>query len=311
MRATSLGLLLGVAVLVVPTGAHATIQNAGSLEGFYTSDDGYNHAIIAKTDGTVNEAYWSTGGSTLGTSVLHSFTAGSVKSVAGYFTSGDGYRHAIVALNSGNVYEIYYKPSVGINIDLLATFSTVTIADIAACVHGSDGSQNVYVLTTGGYVYDVRWISGQGINVTNIGYTGNFSRVACYDNQTGSHVISAGNSTSNSFSDIYWTTWGTFNSTTLSGTTNGPTGLGAFPLLTSGYPWGHNIVYGTGAALKQYVLGTASTIWTFAQTISAVGGFSQPLSSGAQHVLTYTSNGSLYDMYDPSGTWTADYLGSF
>src|SRR5690348_11746223 len=74
---------------VVPTAA---------LAGYYTDNDNFQHAIVATTDGNINEVFFNpqTG---IHQDVLANFA--NVIGLAGYYTPNDGYQHAIVATRDG------------------------------------------------------------------------------------------------------------------------------------------------------------------------------------------------------------------
>ncbi|HEY5948748.1 MAG TPA: hypothetical protein VIV40_24825 [Kofleriaceae bacterium] len=101
--------------------AHATpIAGPRSIGSFFSSDDGASHAIIAKTNGDVVEAYWWDNGG-LGSSAIAHFD--NIAAVSGFYSSWDAYRHAIVALHNGQVWDVRFNPCCGIVPTLLVDLS--------------------------------------------------------------------------------------------------------------------------------------------------------------------------------------------
>jgi hypothetical protein len=114
-----LSLAAVTAVSVAP--AHASpIAGPRSVGSFFTSDDGASHAIIAKTNGDVLEAYWwdNTG---VSSSVIAHFD--NIAAVSGFWSSWDGFRHAIVGLHNGQLWDVRFNPCCGITPTLLTTLT--------------------------------------------------------------------------------------------------------------------------------------------------------------------------------------------
>jgi hypothetical protein len=126
----------------------AILQRPRAVSAFYTPDDGYMHAIVAQTDGSIREVYFLEG-SFVSSSVIATFSG--VMGVTAYYTPVDGYRHAIVALANGQIWEVYYQPKFGISQDLLTTLDPNVFGtpySVAGWVT-PDATQNIVVGTSG------------------------------------------------------------------------------------------------------------------------------------------------------------------
>lgn len=101
--------------------AHATpIGGPRSVGSFHSADDGASHAIIAKSNGDVVEAFWwdHTG---VGSSTIAHFD--NIAAVSGFWASWDGWRHAIVGLRNGQIWDVKFHPCCGIFPTLLTNLS--------------------------------------------------------------------------------------------------------------------------------------------------------------------------------------------
>ena len=58
-----------------------------AVAGYFSTDDQYQHVIVATTNGKLREIYWKSGGAGAGQDDLPvQFSAGTIVAVAGYFT---------------------------------------------------------------------------------------------------------------------------------------------------------------------------------------------------------------------------------
>src|SRR5690348_15483071 len=86
--------------------ARATVHSGRqSVAGFYSNDDGDDHAIVLLSNGDIREIFYVDG----------SFHSGSVLinipdavAIAGFYTDYDQNRHVIVGRSNGVVEEVYY-----------------------------------------------------------------------------------------------------------------------------------------------------------------------------------------------------------
>jgi photosystem II stability/assembly factor-like uncharacterized protein len=85
-----------------------------ALAGYYTPGDGFEHAIVATSDGKVSEVFFGNPKypGEKGQDVLARFDPSSIVSVAGY-TTGDGFQHVLVLTTDGVVSELRWRPDVG------------------------------------------------------------------------------------------------------------------------------------------------------------------------------------------------------
>ena len=169
-----------------------------AVAGYFSTDDQYQHVIIATTNGKLREIYWKSGGAGAGQDDLPvQFSAGTIVAVAGYFRTDDQYQHVIVATTNGKLREIYWK-SGGAGAgqdDLPVQFSAGTIVAVAGYFRTDDLRNHVIVGTSDGKVHDIWWKSGQlGIEgeyvLTEFG-AGTIVAVAAYhaENEKRHHVI--------------------------------------------------------------------------------------------------------------------------
>src|SRR5947208_3007005 len=121
-------IIASFSLLFLGTVLTAQAQSLGTVDGFFSADDNYRHAIVATTDGNVHEIFYNpaTG---LGETVLFHYDAGIVD-VAGFFSPDDNYRHAIAATTDGNVHEIFYNPATGLGETVLFHYDA-GIVDVA------------------------------------------------------------------------------------------------------------------------------------------------------------------------------------
>ncbi len=171
--------LAGVAAsLWSPDAAAAILQRPRAVSAFYTPDDGYMHAIVAQTDGSIREVYFLEG-AFVSSSVIASFSG--VVGVTAYYTPVDGFRHAVVALANGQIWEVYYQPKYGITSGISSRRSTPRSSAPSSPVAGwvtPDTTQNLAVATSGGskngifhFTYFTHPITLEGSQLGAIGET--------------------------------------------------------------------------------------------------------------------------------------------
>jgi hypothetical protein len=135
-----------------------------AVAGFYDPGDGFQHALVATTDGHLHEVKFANpahpGILVDAQGPVASFAAGSVVSLAGYYgPPGDGFEHALVATRDGRVSEVFFgnpKFPGGKGQDVLARFDPSRIVAVGGYATG-DGFQHVLVLTTDGMLSELRW----------------------------------------------------------------------------------------------------------------------------------------------------------
>jgi hypothetical protein len=147
----------------------AQFNGIASLCGFFTSDDNFQHVIVATRDGRLNELYFIQPDIKSVTSrflLQLSTTLGPGIGMAGFFSSdGDNLRHATVGskeVNTDNIlHEIVWKAHVNPSARNLTTqFTLRDVAGIAGFFDLCDHSRDVIVALKGGDVYDVRYSGG-------------------------------------------------------------------------------------------------------------------------------------------------------
>jgi hypothetical protein len=126
----------------------ATVANPGglaALDGFFTADDQFRHAILGLGDGSLVEVFFNPAKG-LGQALLGNF--GGIVDVAGFYTPDDGYRHAIVAQQDGSITELFYHPQFGQGQAALGAVAGVRA--IAGFYSDDDGYRHVIAADQGG-----------------------------------------------------------------------------------------------------------------------------------------------------------------
>jgi hypothetical protein len=119
MSMSRICLSLAAVAVTASTASAALISGPRSVGSFFTSDDGASHAIIARTNGDVLEAFWFEG-TGVSSSVIAHFD--NIAAVSGFW-AGDGFRHAVVALHSGLIWDVRYHPCCGIFLQNIANLA--------------------------------------------------------------------------------------------------------------------------------------------------------------------------------------------
>jgi hypothetical protein len=300
-------LTFGLCVLHnIGTAGATIIPSKSALDSFYTPDDGYFHAIVAQTSGSVHELYWAGNQPTSHSDdVLDTFSAGTVVAIAGYYTAFDENRHAIVGLSNGQVWEIYYNPSWGLSSDLLFTSNEGAINALAGFV-SSDDVEHVVWTTTSGFVGDFRfgpyWTGSHGPDSTQtLGYlgAGNIADVAAYQNYDGYYhaLVSTYNTPYDGIQEIFYTYSNVYTDVLYAQTTShGASSIAAAE--TPNFPSGYNssiVGYGFSGALnfEEYgpdaLMGRSNDVISDALTLtgtSSVGIITKPGVTGRWGVVS-------------------------
>jgi hypothetical protein len=321
--------MIAAAVLAAPGTALASYgAGHGSVAAFYTPDDGYDHAIIAQSNGNVREVFFADNSFSSG-SVLTSFSG--IVGLGAYYTPADHNRHVIVGLSNGQVWEVYYNPSFGVRQDQLFTIpaGTGTISAVAGFV-SSSGQQNAVVATTEGMIFDYQWPSWQLHTVVGLASTDDINGMTAFATSDGVDHIVFSRTDSPVLLEAYWYQGGVpseFSTPlrTLEADLGGDFGtsivsLGGFAN-PSGYSGADDILFtNTSNQLRDYaytgsgndVTGHTTTDWpfTYGPSIVASGAFT---AGSSRHSVVAMSNGDLWDMYQPApgSGWTYYKLGDF
>jgi hypothetical protein len=167
------------------------------LAGYTTPSDGYQHALVATTDGTIHEVFF---GNPKDGYVIHQDTfakfSGGIAGLAGYYTASDGYQHALVATAEGTVHEVFFgnpQDSYGIHQDTLTHFSG-GILGLAGFYTPSDGYQHAIVALADGSLHEVYFGNpqdGKQINQDTLYQVGGITALAGYttSNDGAQHVL--------------------------------------------------------------------------------------------------------------------------
>lgn len=136
-----------------------------SLSGFFTSDDKFQHVIVATEDGELHELYFKVPQpqNVRDRSPLLEYTIppGPHIGQAGFYTSDDMLRHAIVGGADSFLHEVVWNAQVTPTENILATqFMLQDVAAIAGFFDLWVHSRDVIVAMKGGSVFDVHYSGG-------------------------------------------------------------------------------------------------------------------------------------------------------
>ncbi len=150
-----------------PESAPVQFRGIASLGGFYTSDDNFQHVIVATEHGGLHELYFTTPQQVHLRSPLFQLntTLGPYIGMAAFYTSVDGLRHATVGgadntLHELVLHEVVWSAPVTPSVRDLAQFRLSDVAAIAGFFDLTVHSRDVIVALQGGDVFDV-YYSGE------------------------------------------------------------------------------------------------------------------------------------------------------
>ncbi len=178
--------------------AHYTTPIVG-ISGHFSAFDGYRHAIVALTDGTVHEVYWK-GGTAIIDQVLFTVPAtyGAVAQIASYATP-DLFQHVLVLTTNDSLYQYRWSPyctsgcgtTYGV-IDFLngARVRSSLPYRISGYVDSQRYEHTIVAWTSGGspFMDDLAYggsSAPSGYPLPNVVNTGAFTQVAAFHNGLG------------------------------------------------------------------------------------------------------------------------------
>ncbi len=82
-------------------------QHIVGVGGYFTENDGFRHAIVARAEGLVHEIFFS---SNRGEGIDRLACFEHIVGISGFFSDDDGFQHVIVGTPGGDIREIYWKP---------------------------------------------------------------------------------------------------------------------------------------------------------------------------------------------------------
>ncbi|MBV8092524.1 MAG: hypothetical protein JO110_04680 [Acetobacteraceae bacterium] len=118
-RRAMLAIVTMVSLPLLTTAANATPIIRNGIASYFNPDDQLNHAIVATTDGSVHEVYYSNT-TVFGTDVLATFSPGTLAGIGACY--GNGANHVIVQQTDGKVTELYWVGGQGVQSASLGTF---------------------------------------------------------------------------------------------------------------------------------------------------------------------------------------------
>jgi len=153
---TRMGQRTGVASL-------ATFDRIIAVDGFFSPDDDYRHAVVGTADGSITEVFFNPQRGQ-GQAVLDGAGAlpSKVIDVGAFYSDDDQFRHVIAALDDGQVWEVFYNPASGQGQTALATLAGVVA--VSGFFSPDDGYRHAIVATADGNVTEIFYNpqSGQG-----------------------------------------------------------------------------------------------------------------------------------------------------
>jgi len=121
-----------------------------AIAGFFSSDDNFNHAIVASASGDISENFYNLES---GQGLAALTTLPEAVAVGGFFSNDDNFRHAIAGSSDGNVTEVFYNPQQGQGQVVLTNLPD--IVGVAGFFSPDDNFRHAIVGTADGNVTEV------------------------------------------------------------------------------------------------------------------------------------------------------------
>jgi hypothetical protein len=166
------------------------IEDAFCIDGFYSRDDQFRHAIVGAKDGSITEIFFNPApGEGLGSTEL--LAVEGLTDLGAFYTSDDKMRHVLALSERGDITEIYYNPdNTGVSATSLPPVPNAF--RIAGFFSNDDGFRHAICATTDGNVIDLRYGTGEPTQTTLLSVAGIID-IGCFyskDDKLG-HVIVA------------------------------------------------------------------------------------------------------------------------
>jgi|HubBroStandDraft_2_1064218.scaffolds.fasta_scaffold14485_3 hypothetical protein len=91
----------------------AQLNDLMTAAGYYAAGDGFQHVIVATTDGVVHEVFWKPqdpANPGVRVDQLTTFPPGTIAAAAGYYADATGYQHVIIATVAGRLCQTVFRP---------------------------------------------------------------------------------------------------------------------------------------------------------------------------------------------------------
>lgn len=124
-----------------------------AIDGFYSPDDDFRHAIIATTNGTLFELFYRRRGEGLALLEPPGALPARIIDVGAFYSGDDRYRHAICALSDGDVWEVFFNPDTGEGRAMLGTFEDIVA--VSGFYSDDDQYRHAIVATANGEVTEL------------------------------------------------------------------------------------------------------------------------------------------------------------
>ncbi len=146
----------------------ATFDHIVAVDGFFSPDDSYRHAIVATADRSITEIFFNPQQGQ-GQAVLQGpgVLPGNVVDVAAFYSGDDKYRHAILALDNSQIWEVFYSPLTGQGQTVLANLSDVVA--VSGFFSADDGFRHAIVATGDGNVTEIFYNPQSGVGQVVLG----------------------------------------------------------------------------------------------------------------------------------------------
>ncbi len=140
-RAAMLAVVMMISLPLCATAVNADPLIRNGIASYFNPADQMNHAIVATTDGRVQEVFYSNT-TVFGTDVLATFSPGTLAGIGACY--GNGANHVIVLQTDGEVTELYWVGGQGVQSASLGTFSEPDA--IGSCFFDNDSVAHVPIV---------------------------------------------------------------------------------------------------------------------------------------------------------------------
>jgi hypothetical protein len=128
------------------------------VAGYFTHNDGLQHAVVAIRDGTLYEIHWSRGAEASSPQRLAHFNG--LVCLAGFYSPDDNFQKVIVGSDVGNLHEVYFhqpqNPSFRSPLIHLKSVVGMKIG-MAAFYTPDDNLRHAVIVDEGGELHEVFW----------------------------------------------------------------------------------------------------------------------------------------------------------
>jgi hypothetical protein len=176
------------------------LEHAFCIDGFYSSDDQFRHAILGAENGSITEIYIDAApGGGIGQTGL--VAVDGLTDLGAFYTSDDKMRHVLALAEEGEITEIYYNSNTGISATPLPAVPNAF--RIAGFFSDDDGFRHAVCATTDGNIVDLRYGKGAPTQ-TILSSVDGIIDIGCFysrDDKLGHVIVATGDGT---ITEIYY-----------------------------------------------------------------------------------------------------------